>query len=112
MPHVRVYFHRLAAKEYRGARRWYAKRSTGLAESFKQEIDRAAERIAEGPEQWPIFRKKYRWVKTHRFPFLLYFYVLNDSEVLVMAVAHASRRLGYWLRRSPLGWRPQGLDHE
>jgi hypothetical protein len=59
MPVVRVYLHRLAAKEYRGARRWYANRSPGLAESFRREINRAAERIAEGAEQWPIFRKKY-----------------------------------------------------
>jgi hypothetical protein len=45
--------------------------------------------------------QEIRWVKTHRFPYILYFYVLNDAEVLVMAVAHGSRRLGYWLKRSP-----------
>jgi len=68
-----VTFHRLASKEYIRARRWYAKEGgEQLAERFSDEVDEAVQRIARNPESWPIFRKTYRWVRLHHFPYLLY----------------------------------------
>jgi toxin ParE1/3/4 len=96
-----VIFHLGASAEYLRARRRYAKQGgERLAQRFVDEVDQAVERIAESPERWPIFRVRYHWVRLHRFPYLLYYQVLDDVTILVLAVAHASRRPGYWLRRA------------
>jgi hypothetical protein len=38
-------------------------------------------------------------VRLRRFPYILYYHVVDDSLALVLAVAHARRRPGYWRRR-------------
>ena len=43
MPTMEVIFHRLAAREYRSARDWYAERSPDVAEQFRIAVDRAVE---------------------------------------------------------------------
>lgn len=96
-----VIFHRLASKEYLKARRWYVKEGgEQLGERFCREVDEAVEQIARSPESWPIFRMRYRWLRLDRFPYVLYYHVLDDAQVIVLAVAHAARRPGYWLRRA------------
>lgn len=94
-----VVFHRLAAREYRLARSWYRHRSRSAAERFCAEVDRVVERICESLLQGALFRGNVRWMRTRRFPFLLFYEVVNSSVIRVYAVAHARRRLGYWLRR-------------
>jgi plasmid stabilization system protein ParE len=96
-----VLFHRLAASEYLKARRWYVREGgPPLADRFRDEVDKAVQRIARNPEAWAVFRNAYRWVRLHHFPYLLYYQILDESRVMILAVAHAARRPGYWLRRS------------
>jgi toxin ParE1/3/4 len=98
--YLAVVFHRLAAREYRLARSWYRRRSRSAAERFRAEVDRVVERISEAPLQGAIFRGTFRWIRTRRFPYLLFYEVVDSSVIRVYAVAHARRRLGYWLRRT------------
>jgi len=96
-----VIFHRLALREYQAAQRWYARRGgIALAQSFQDEIERAVQQIAHNPSQWPIAQGPYRWIRPRRFPYVLYYRTLDANHVLIVAVAHARRRPGYWLRRS------------
>jgi plasmid stabilization system protein ParE len=99
VPGVTVIFHRLAAKEYLAAFRWYARQSLRTAGSFLAEIDRACSLIAENPLAWPIFHRRFRFFKLRRFNYVLYFRVIDDCRVQVLAVAHGRRRPGYWFRR-------------
>ena len=94
-----VVFHRLAAREYRLARSWYRRSSPSAAERFRNEVDRVVKRISEVPLQGTVFRGSIRWMRTRRFPYLLFYEVADASVIRVYAVAHGSRRLGYWLRR-------------
>lgn len=94
-----VSFHRLAADEYRRARLWYAIRSRRAAYRFNSSVDKALERIAEQPECWPLYDDENRWVKLAKFPYVLIFRVRNPHVVVIIAVAHARRRKGYWRRR-------------
>jgi len=96
-----VSFHRLAAKELKRAFRWYHRRSPMAARRFVEAMDRAIAKIQEDPARWPRFRQRFRWIKTHRFPFVLYYEILGADDIMIMAVAHARRRLGYWARRTP-----------
>ena len=93
-----VLFHRLAAREYRLARAWYRRRSPSAAERFRAEVDRVVKRISEAPLQGAVFRGTFRWRRTRRFPYLLFYEVVDSSVIRVYAVAHGRRRLGYWLR--------------
>lgn len=94
-----VVFHRLAAREYRSARTWYAQRSAEVAERFRLGVDRAADRIAEAPEALAILVGEYRCVRVSRFPYVLVFRRVDSRSAMVVAVAHTSRRPGYWRRR-------------
>ncbi len=72
-----VIFHRLALQEYDVACRRYEQRSRQTRTRFEDAIDHALKRIAEDPEQWPLFRNDIRWVRTGRYPYVLYFRVLD-----------------------------------
>ena len=99
MPETQVVFHRLAAKEYRSARDWYAARSVEVADRFRIAVDRATRRIATQRETLARLGRKYRWVRVSRFPYLLIFRERSPNVIMVVAVAHTSRRPGYWRRR-------------
>ena len=57
------------------------------------------ERISGEPDALPPLGIKYRWVRVSRFPYVLVFRELTPKTVKVVAVAHTSRRPGYWRRR-------------
>ncbi len=97
--HPIVVFHRLAAREYRQARVWYRRRSPAAAERFRDEVNRTVKRISDAPMEGGIFRGTIRWRRTRRFPYLLFYELVDSSLIRVYAVAHGRRRLGYWMRR-------------
>ena len=97
-PHT-VIFHRLAAEEARTAARWYARRNPAAAARFQLAVDEVVQRIAAAPDQGAPFRGPYRWMRVRRFSYVLYYAIIDPSLVRVYAVAHTSRRPGYWLRR-------------
>jgi plasmid stabilization system protein ParE len=99
MPTRNVVFHRLAAREYRAARDWYVERSTEVAKRFHASVDRAVDRIAAQGESLPHFSSDYRYVRVGRFPYLLIFRPMDVHAIMILAVAHTSRRPGYWRRR-------------
>jgi plasmid stabilization system protein ParE len=96
---MEVRFHRLAAREYEDARNWYERRGTDSGDEFVEETDRAIARIQQHPYRWPVCFGRFRRVRLRRFPYSLYYHVVDSSRALVLAVAHARRRPGYWRRR-------------
>ena len=99
MPGKTVVFHRLAAREYRSARRWYSDRSAEVGANFRVAVDHALARIASESDFLPRLGRIYRWVRVRRFPYVLIFRQRSPDSVMVMAVAHTSRRPGYWRSR-------------
>jgi plasmid stabilization system protein ParE len=96
---IAVVFHRLAAQELRAADSWYRKREAAVAGRFLNAVGAAAVRIGEDPDSLPIERRHFRSVRVRRFPYRLIFERYGADRALVIAVAHTSRRPGYWLRR-------------
>jgi plasmid stabilization system protein ParE len=94
-----VIFHRLAAAEFVATRRWYARRSATVETRFVYAVDAAVRLIEATPDTGALFLHRYRWVRTRRYPYLLYYDPSGPTAVVVYAIAHARRRLGYWLRR-------------
>jgi plasmid stabilization system protein ParE len=100
MPASTVIFHRFAAREYDLAYKWYIARSVRAAASFERAVDQAVQGIADAPDRWASYGEHYHWVRLRRFPYVLYYRILDSTRVLIVAVAHGRRRLGYWSRRT------------
>ena len=96
----RFYVRRSAEAEIAAAFDWYRGRRPGLELEFLADVDRAFAEIRDAPERWPIWRpdRPYRRHLLRKFPFVV-FYRVTDTYVRVAAVAHMSKRPGYWLRK-------------
>jgi toxin ParE1/3/4 len=99
MPLAEVRFHRLAVKEFREARRWYAAQSAHTGTRFADAVEKALDRIARAPESCAIERDDYRRIRVTRFPYTAIFRPRSERLIMIVAIAHASRRPGYWHRR-------------
>jgi plasmid stabilization system protein ParE len=94
----RVEYHEGAVSDVKSAVAWYRERSPKAAVEFIEELQRATETIREAPERWPVGKNDTRRVPLWRFPFSI-IYSEQDSVIMIWAVAHGSRRPGYWAGR-------------
>ena len=99
MAALTLLIHKLARREYHAAFRWYAQQSLRAALGFQDEIERTLQQIVSAPSQGAMIYRNHRWMRTRRFPYVLYYRMADADHVLVVAVAHAGQRPGYWLRR-------------
>jgi toxin ParE1/3/4 len=67
-------------------------------EKFLDEIDEAIESLLKDPFVWNIQFRVYRKYTTSQFKYQIW-YRVTDDEVYIFAVAHPSRRPGYWRKR-------------
>ena len=96
---MNVVFDSQAAEEVAAAAEWY-EAEAGLGTDFLGEALRAVAVISENPTAWPavIPKRNVRNFLLARFPYAVY-YVPREDEILVLAVAHGSRRPGYCRHR-------------
>ncbi len=95
-----VDFHRLAVKEFVQARRWYARQDPHAEARFVAAIWAAISKAEANPYLGTLTHGNYYWVRTGRFPYVLYYEFIHPDLVRIYAVAHQRRRPGYWLRRT------------
>lgn len=88
-----------AEEDYTASLRWYAERSKRAAEGFEAEFARALEAIAANPERYPRCDDRHHFYLLKRYPFQLIYRPAAEHSWLIVAVAHTSRRPGYWLNR-------------
>jgi plasmid stabilization system protein ParE len=77
---------------------WYSLRSTQTAIRFANAIDSALAEVAANPSRYVSIDGIHRECSVKKFPFRIVYRVV-DAGVLVVAIAHAKRRTGYWKRR-------------
>lgn len=92
--------HPQAIREARAARRRYARVTLGLSLRFVAEFDHAVFQVTTAPQSWPAYLHGTRVYRLRHFPFLVVYLDLG-LLVRIIAVAHGSRRPGYWRRRVP-----------
>jgi plasmid stabilization system protein ParE len=92
-------FHQEAGAEYDAAFDWYLARSSDAALSFDAEVDRALKHIIQAPRRWAAGSYGTRRFLLRQFPFILVYRERASGSIQVVAVAHTSRRPGYWKRR-------------
>ena len=79
---------------------YYAREATpDIANAFISEFDRSAKLLAEFPKLGASWRGRFRRLPLRRFPYSIV-YLLRDSEVRILAVAHHRRRPGFWEGRT------------
>lgn len=100
MPRLVVDFLPDAVEEGRSARDYYLSKSERIEEEFRRELEHAIVLIAERPDTWPTYLHGTRRFILRRFPYAVV-YRREPTAVLVVAIAHGSRKPGYWRRRTP-----------
>jgi plasmid stabilization system protein ParE len=95
--------HPAAWREADDAIDWYAARSPRTGVRFTDAIDRAVDDIAANPRMYPLADDappgdEVRNLIMSRFPYRVV-YLLNGTQVVIVAVAHTSRPPGYWHSR-------------
>jgi plasmid stabilization system protein ParE len=70
-----------------------------LGEEFINAISELLNQIQTSPEHFAVCFRNVRRAKTRRFPYIIYFRLLDD-RIEVIAVLHASRDPRLWQRRT------------
>lgn len=99
----RVKFHPAAALDAEEAAVWYEGERAGLGNDFARELAAAIALLGQKPDagvRYPHvrIRRNVKRILLKRFPFDLIYFEGTDAVVIV-AVAHHSRRPGYWRAR-------------
>jgi plasmid stabilization system protein ParE len=87
-----------AAVEIEEASRWYERRSESAQRAFLSEVKHSLDVIVEAPHRWQRHLRGTRRYVCSTYPYAI-IYVFEDDVVTVIAVAHSSRRPGYWRKR-------------
>lgn len=87
-----------AIAELSEASHFYDAQRGGLGKEYLDTVYGAFATIAKDPEVWPLWRDVARSYRVSRFPFRV-FYRESKGIILIVAVAHLSRRPGYWMER-------------
>lgn len=95
----KIQFHDEAATEYDASFDWYLGRSPDAARNFDTEVEYALLQIWKAPLRWARGPFNTRRYLLRRFPFLLIYRERPFDEIQIIAVAHTSRRPGYWKTR-------------
>lgn len=91
--------HEEAAIEYDEAFDWYLQRSPDAARKFDAEVDRAFAEIVQSPRHWAAGPHYTRRFLLRQFPFTVVYRERVWGEIQIIAIAHTSRRPGYWKER-------------
>ena len=97
---LRLEFLAEARTEFDEAFNWYAERSAGAAIGFATEVDVALESIAADPDRSVRTYANCRLCRIWRYPYCVIYHQDSD-RLVVVAIAHAKRRPGYWRHRRP-----------
>ncbi len=97
---MKLRIHRLAVREIDHEVDYYESCSAGLGAELEDEIDAVLETILQFPRAAPQWRDRpdRRVAVLDRFPFTVVYQIKTD-EIVILALAHTSRRPDYWSRR-------------
>jgi plasmid stabilization system protein ParE len=93
-----VRFHPEAQAEFDDAIDRYLAVGRIVALRFLDEVERATESIADAPRRWTRGTHGTHRLSLVKYPFTIVYRVRGD-DVEIVAVAHQSRRPGYWSDR-------------
>lgn len=93
-----VRLHPAAEDELVEAVRWYDEIGPALAQSFLERVGDAIDHVQRRPRSCRPYVRGTRRMLVRGFPYLVVYREQGDT-IEVLAVAHASRKPGYWRAR-------------
>ena len=87
-----------ALLEYEESALYYAAIDKHLAGTFVSQIESAIRRMQRNPSAHAVVAENVRRCLVKRFPFGIYF-LIEDDQMLIVAVMHMSRKPNYWKDR-------------
>jgi hypothetical protein len=102
---LRIELHSDAEEELHAAAAWYDDQRPGLGDELLAEVDRWLVAISESPGVWPAWpgipgtEPVIRRALLDRFPYAIA-YQVSEDKLVILAIAHTSRRPLYWSRRA------------
>ena len=97
---MRIRYNPLARDEVIKAAVYFDEQADGLGNRFLLEIDKTVSDIAASPLSWPITKYGTRKrIIVSPFPYSIHYKIVR-GEVVIIAVAHQSRREDYWVSRA------------
>ena len=94
----RLFVRKAAKADVAEAFSWYEARRVGLGHEFADEIAVTYAAIEEQPLRFPLMFDDIRMAVVHRFPYLIYFVVLQRG-ISILAVLHGHRDPQVWQQR-------------
>lgn len=91
-------FHPEAEIDFQDAVYYYDECESGLGDEFDLELQATINRIVNHPDAWREFSHRTRRCLCNRFPYSVV-YRPTETEITIYAVAHHSRKPGYWKER-------------
>ncbi|TVP53529.1 MAG: type II toxin-antitoxin system RelE/ParE family toxin [Gemmatimonadales bacterium] len=92
------FFHPEAEEEMNAEADYYDEKHEDLGSDFLNEVHRVAIEAGRNPDHGSPFSRHTRRRHLRRFPHWLV-YLPSEDGIKVIAVAHPSRRPGYWTQR-------------
>jgi toxin ParE1/3/4 len=96
-----VRFHRAATAELIEARDWYERARPGLGDAFATEVERVVSLIDRFLSRFPFHGSGIRRASLRRFPFSIYFEVVDDIRYIWAVFHHRRDRTAVERRRTP-----------
>jgi toxin ParE1/3/4 len=96
---MKYWMHPEAEGDLRDAAAFYSRRAgNGLSQSLLAEFEHSINLLLQYPELGHLWRSGTRRHLMNRFPYSI-IYTVSAEEIRILAVAHHSRRPGYWRKR-------------
>ena len=95
---MKYVFHPDALAEYSDAVQYYAEQRTEIAQAFINATEDTIFRIKESPNRYAAIDEDIRRCMTRKFPYAI-LYTIEQDYILILAVMHCSREVGYWKNR-------------
>ncbi len=97
---MKIEYHPALGAELEEARDYYDERLLGLGRDFVDEFERQVLAVAAMPERWMIVVGDIRRVLMKRFPYIIYFRILDDGAIRIAVVKHEKRHPAYGRQRT------------
>ena len=94
-----VIFHPLAEHELIDATAYYEEQKPGLGLEFLEEVKEAVNFLMLYPEAGSTVRSSVRRVILPKFSYSLFYRIIEDDQIRILAIAHHKRKPQYWVDR-------------
>ncbi len=97
---MKIEYHPALGAELKDTRDYYDGQSPGLGRDFVDEFEGQVLAVAAMPERWMIVERDIRRVLMKRFPYVIYFRILDDDAIRITLVKHEKRHPAYGRQRA------------